>query len=53
MTGTAIDDLPLPVVNLLTDALRQLTRRALASEDPNMRDVGVEFTPDEDEAEPG
>lgn len=37
----------------LTDALRQLTRRALASEDPNMRDVGLEFTSDEDEAESG
>jgi hypothetical protein len=37
----------------LTGALRQLTRRALASEDPNMRDVGLEFTPDEDEAENG
>jgi hypothetical protein len=37
----------------LTDALRQITRRALASEDPNMRDVGLEFTPDEDQAGPG
>jgi hypothetical protein len=36
----------------LTDALRRLCRRALASTDPNMREVGSEFAPDEGTAHP-
>lgn len=37
----------------LTEALRQLSQRALASENPDMRAVGSDFVPDQDTPEPG